>query len=377
MQKKLFRSWVLGFSAYLTAIATAAGQPFASGQTYYGNQAYIEYLCGSLPLILSAPHGGLLEPDSIPDRDCDNPDITCVNDYNTQELSRAIAQSLYDLTGCYPHLVINRLHRSKLDANREIGEAAGGHPLAEQAWSDFHAFLDSASSRVEAVYGKGLYLDLHGHGHTIQRLELGYLLSKSELQLPDMTLDLPPYPAYSSIVQLDIENVNDLAFSELLRGNNSIGTLFADRGYPAVPAVQDPFPDDNEPYFSGGYNTDRHGSRTGGHIDGFQMECHYNGVRNNQVNYERFADTVAVVLLDYLQTHYFPDFSNVQTVLLTGGSDVCPGSVSVYSVADVPGATYLWSVTGGAIISGQGTHQVNVQWNPEAVSGTVEIAIDW
>lgn len=362
---------------FLLPLVGAKAQPFYTGQTYFGDQSYIEYLCGSLPVIISAPHGGLLEPAAIPDRDCNNPDYTCTLDYNTQELSRAIANSLFDLTGCYPHLIINRLHRKKLDANREIVEAAGGNSIAEQAWYDFHEFIDSAAARVTNVYGKGLYVDLHGHGHSVQRLEVGYLLYKSELQLSDSVLNLPPYPGYTSILNLDNNNLNNLALSGLLRGNSSLGTMFANKGYPAVPSTQDPFPDGNEAYFSGGYNTDRHGSRTGGMIDGIQIECNYNGVRNNQVNYERFADSVAVVIVDYLQTHYFNDFYNSQTVLLTGSDTSCPGETTTYSVADVPGANYLWTITGGTIVSGQGTYQIEVQWNGASTQGIVNIAIGW
>jgi N-formylglutamate amidohydrolase len=363
---------------FLAIIATdVRAQPFVTGQTYFGNQSYIEYLCGSLPVIISAPHGGLLEPVEIPDRDCDNPDFTCVTDFNTQELSRAIANSLYDLTGCYPHLIINKLHRKKLDANREIVEAAAGDPIAEQAWYDFHSFIDSSASRVTQVNGKGLYIDLHGHGHSVQRLELGYLLFKSELQLADAVLDLPPYPGYTSILHLDSNNLADLSLSGLLRGNTSLGTMFANKGYPAVPSTQDPFPDGNESYFTGGYNTDRHGSRTGGTIDGIQIECNYNGVRNNQANYERFADSVAIVIVDYLQAHYFNDFYNTQTVLLSGNENVCPGEIMTYAVADVPGANYLWSISGGMIVAGQGTHEVSVQWDDNVLQGIINIAIDW
>ncbi len=88
---------------------------------------------------------------------------------NTQEVARAFGQTLFDRTGRRPHIVINRLHRIKLDANREIGEAAQGNATAETAWREFHEFIEAAKDAVFDDFGRGLYIDLHGHGHDNQR----------------------------------------------------------------------------------------------------------------------------------------------------------------------------------------------------------------
>jgi hypothetical protein len=276
---------------------------YTPGQSYFGTDEYIEYIPGTLPLLLSAPHGGEKTPASIPDRDCSG--CSYVNDFNTQELGRALAQALYERSGCYPHLVMNRLHRRKLDANRDLEEAADGNPNAEQAWTEFHTFMETARTQIGQTFGKGFYVDLHGHGHSIQRLELGYLHTKTELQLPDSVLNLAPYPTDNSIRKLSAANPNNLSHAELLRGALSLGALLHQRGYPAVPSPADPFPDADEDYFNGGYNTNRYGSYNGGVLDGVQIECNRNGIRDNLSNVERFADSLAVSLLQYLQTHYF------------------------------------------------------------------------
>ena len=41
---------------------------YVAGQSYFGRNSYVEYIAGNSPVILSAPHGGLLTPSSIPDR---------------------------------------------------------------------------------------------------------------------------------------------------------------------------------------------------------------------------------------------------------------------------------------------------------------------
>ena len=56
-------------------------------------------------------------------------------------------------------------------------------------------------------------------------------------------------------------------FPEVLRGWSSLGGLLLNRGYRCCPSPGDPSPA-GKAYFSGGYNTKRHGSRTAGTIDG-------------------------------------------------------------------------------------------------------------
>lgn len=299
MLKIIFSSWI----CFCLFCAIGIAQTYVPGETYFGANDYIEYKAGNLPIVISAPHGGSLEPNEIPDRNCSG--CVYVKDSNTEELIRQMYDAIFDQFGCYPHIIINRLHRRKLDANRAIEEAADGNALGEQAWTDFQGFIESAKDTISEKYGKGLYLDLHGHGHDIQRLELGYRITKSELQLPNSTLDGEIYVDDSSIKNLVYNNLNNLTLSELLRGSDSFGELYENQNFPAVPSQTDPFPFNDESYFSGGYNTEQHGSKFGGTIDGIQIECNMDGVRDTHANREEFAIATALTLRDYLGKHYF------------------------------------------------------------------------
>jgi hypothetical protein len=278
-------------------------QSYIPGQTYFSANGHIEYRCGDLPLVISVPHGGALVPADIPDRTCNDPVYDV--DANTAELGDAIDSVFAVTDGCRPHVVINHLARRKLDANRNLTDGACGDPQAVLAWQAFHAFIDSAKARVTATAGRGFYLDLHGHGHTVQRLELGYLLYEDELALPDATLNTSTYIDYSSIRALALQNQLTLTHAELLRGPLALGTRLASLGYPSVPSQQDPFPLQGQAYFSGGYNTARHSSYNGGAIDGVQMECNFSGVRDTRANRARFADSLRVALTACLADHYF------------------------------------------------------------------------
>ena len=276
---------------------------YTPGVSYFGRNQYIEYIAGDLPVILSAPHGGSLRPDEIPDRTYG----TTVTDLHTAELARAVDSALVRLTGKHAHVVMVRLHRTKLDANREITEGAQGDAEAEQAWREFHGFLNDAKEAVNRRYTGGLYIDLHGHGHTIQRLELGYLLDADELGHPDDSLDTQPaYEVLSSIRTLSVRS--PLSFSELLRGPSSLGALLEAEGYPAVPSHTTPDPGTDE-YFAGGFNTFVHGCRVGGVICGVQIESNRIGVRDTDENRRRFGSAMAQVIARYLELHYTLDIT--------------------------------------------------------------------
>jgi len=63
-------------------------------------------------------------------------------------------------------------------------------------------------------------------------------------------------------------------------------------------------------------------------------------------------------------------------VIITGSTSLCGGATNVlYSVDEVPGATYEWNVAGGNITSGAGTKNIYVDWNTGISQGEVSIVI--
>jgi hypothetical protein len=281
------------------AVDSSAQNPaFIPGRSYFGRNSYIEYIAGNTPYILSAPHGGSLTPPEIPDRTSGE----TVTDSNTDSLARTISTAVFAREGKYPHIIICRLRRTKLDANRDLNEASEPNPWATQAWKEFQSFIDTAKQAIIREFGKGFYIDLHGHGHEIQRLELGYLLSSTALALSDNTLDNAIYGNSSSIRTMI--PLSRLSFSKLLRGPQSLGSLFESRGFPAVPSEMQPNPG-SALYFSGGYNTQRHGSAGGGLISGVQIECNMKGVRDTDDSRRKFAEAVAETFDYYTAMHLF------------------------------------------------------------------------
>ncbi|MBL0939961.1 MAG: hypothetical protein IBJ03_13785 [Gemmatimonadaceae bacterium] len=285
------------------AAPTAPVGPLRAGVTTQDAAGYVEYTPGTAPLILIAPHGGTLSPATLADRNCAA--CTTANDVNTQELARAIATAFTQATGQAPHLIVNRLHRRKFDGNRDRDEAIGSNRVLDTTWLWYHAAIDSARARVAAEHSRGLVIDLHGHAHEIARLELGYLLDDAELRLSDSSLTSRGAMTRSSVARLAREaRVTTDRGVAVLRGDGSLGTVLTMRGYPSVPSSQDRAPLAGQPYFNGGYNTQRHGSSGGGMVDAIQIEMPGPGVRDTEASRSRFSAVLASELMLYLVRLY-------------------------------------------------------------------------
>ena len=275
-------------------------QTYIAGESYLDETTFVEYRAGNLPIVISAPHGGGLMPDSIPDRTYG----VVTRDTWTKSIAEGVSDAIFEMTGCYPHVVINLLHRIKFDANRDLEEAAQGNPIVEQSWAAYHNFIDTAKEKITTDFDRGVFFDFHGHGHPIQRIELGYLLNKFDLQVSDDSLNSETMIQESSIRALSGDNFNNISHAELLRGSQSFGSILAEKGFPSVPSSTDLAPLLEDSFFEGGYNTLRHGSRdNNGSMDAIQIEMN-NGIRNDAEVRVILIDSLAKAILEYTNLHY-------------------------------------------------------------------------
>jgi hypothetical protein len=228
-----------------------------AGDSVFGTSSYIVYYPGNSPVIFAAPHGGnVAAPDILlrttASTSCNTDDIVTLADLYTREMAMEIRTAFHARTGRYPHVIINRVHRARMDPNRDSIAGACQDPEGVTAWNEYHAFIRAAMARVTADHGRGWFTDLHGHAHDIQRLELGYMLAGSALLQSNAKLD--SYPVYENASTLRTFSQGTTAkFSRVLRGPASLGTLLAAAGHRSVPSVPEPDPGGN-PYFNGGYS---------------------------------------------------------------------------------------------------------------------------
>ena len=285
------------------------------GSTIFGFKNYTEYIVGSAStnVIICAPHGGYEKPGDIDDRThgcydantdtctwelgCGTPDeVNCravvLQDKYTQEIARLLQTNLASLTGETPHVVINHLYRSKMDANREIDEATFGDQDATQAWQDFHAFMGQARTAVDSN-GPGVFFDIHGQTHPQNWIEFGYLISGDKL---DNTL-----PSLSDTSVRSLGERNNVDLDEIIRGASSMGARLQDMGYRSVPSTGDPGPA-GAAYFMGGYDLKEYGSRYGGQVDGIQIESP--GTLRNADNCTAYTHDLAAAVKAFMDVYY-------------------------------------------------------------------------
>lgn len=276
----------------------------------YSDNNYIRYEKGTLPIVISIPHDGSLKPDKFPNRTC--PRATTVQDTHTMEVGEAIAAALEKFTGKYPNMIYNELSRTKLDANRFKKAATCGNEALYKTWEAYHNFISEAQAYAASMNeGHVFYIDLHCHGHSIKRLELGYLLRGGDLERSDSVINTKEYINRSSFKSLVNTNKMNLSHSELIRGKFALGTLLTNRGFPSVPSLQDPSPGYNNAYFNGGANTVMHTSFSeGNNVPGLQIEIDYYGTLSNAKRRADFAEAIALALINFFKIHMNYDLSN-------------------------------------------------------------------
>jgi N-formylglutamate amidohydrolase len=280
----------------------SASHPAVAGDIHTDPGGWIEYTIGDAPLIISAPHGGSLTPTFLPNRSCTG----CVTgaDDGIEELARSVAAQFRARTGLHAHVVISKIARIKLDANREVVEATGGNDVMIPIWRAYHAFLDTAAATVTTSHRRGLLLDLHGTSHPYSRLELGYVVTAEALRLSDDALAASGAVARSGIARLAMDNHAGVSAVALLRGPASLGAILSRNGYPGIPSPERPAPAEGELYYDGGYITSQHGSARGGAVDAIQIEAWRVGVRDTPANINKYAAAVVTSALEYLRVHY-------------------------------------------------------------------------
>jgi N-formylglutamate amidohydrolase len=200
---------------------------------------------GTLPLILSAPHGGRETIPGVPlRRGVGVAQFTTGRDNDTDELAAAIALKIGARLGVKPFVVIACIDRKFLDVNRPASgayESAAAQPF----YDAYHRALEESAEKVRAQWGGGLLLDLHGQGAEIDTIYRGTDNGET----------------VAALVQR--------YGKEAINGAHSIFGQLAAKGYKVLP---DPSGSERERRYVGGYTARTYGSHRGTKIDAIQIE---------------------------------------------------------------------------------------------------------
>ncbi|GAB1464179.1 hypothetical protein [Pedobacter sp. UBA4863] len=282
----------------LLTTAAAAQKSRKKLPVHFDAEKWVEYVEGDMPLVISVPHGGRVTVDSLPIRDCKGA-ITGV-DGRTIELARDIQHYFKKTYNLVPHIIISHIARKHVDQNRELdNKATCGYEKNEKPWHTFHNWVDSALNLASSNGKRAMYIDLHGHGHKNQRLEIGYNLGKSELEkILDETYKHGS--KYHSITNL-LKQERGLNLKEAIFGEKAFGTFLVNNGVPATPSSQDLVPTKEELFFSGGDNTRRFTSEKYPNVFGLQIEC--DSSARSEAKRSNTAKGIAEAIVQYLNIY--------------------------------------------------------------------------
>jgi N-formylglutamate amidohydrolase len=235
------RAQVLGvaLAALVPGLGTAAGQVVT--------QDYVISRLGTLPIILSAPHGGSSVMAGIVPRvaAAGLTKFVTARDERTAELTELLAAALEREMAGSPFVVIAKFERRIVDANRAAKDAytPPGDNGPQQIYDAYHRELTAAATDVARIWGHGILIDVHGQGSDALTIFRGTVDGRTVTRL---TGQFGP---------------------TALHGPQSLFGLLAAAGYTVFPAVGTTVSEDRR--YNGGTIVRQYG---GGPIDAIQLE---------------------------------------------------------------------------------------------------------
>jgi N-formylglutamate amidohydrolase len=203
---------------------------------------------GTLPIIISAPHGGRKEIPGVPVRtDTSVANFATAFDANTLELTELFAKELEKKLDGKPWLVVAHFSRKHLDANRPR-DGAYESEKAKPYYDRYHGSLEAACKAVKQKFGRGLLLDIHGQG------AFNYAICRGTQN--------------GKTVKVLKERFGWTAVT----GKESVLGQLQGRGYKILPDCDADEKAKEEPKFNGGHIVQTYGSHTGFAIDAIQLE---------------------------------------------------------------------------------------------------------
>jgi N-formylglutamate amidohydrolase len=241
---------------------------------------------GTLPIVLSAPHGGTIKIVGVDVRKgqgmATGPSGFFIGrDGGTSELALAVAKELEKLTGQKPYWVISKAHRKYLDPNRP-SEIAYEDSDAAPVYQRYHGTLQQYCRNVLEKYHTGLLLDIHGQGSSSKTVYRGTGNGKTVARLK--------------------ERFGESAHA----GEESFFGMLNRLGWQVYP-----YPTDGKEQsgFTGGYIVQTHGSHRPNGLDAIQLE--FGSEYRDKENRSKTAQVLSQAIVQYIR-QYIDPISNTE-----------------------------------------------------------------
>lgn len=226
---------------------------------------------GNSPIILTAPHGGKLSVEGVPERKQGEK----LRDVYTYELTLAISKALYNITGAYPYVVAAGISRKYIDANRPAKKAYEDERV-KSIYDSYHSYIKQFIIELKKQFQNPLLLDIHGQGSDNEIIFRG---TQNKMTVTSL---LTKYN------------------HEGLLGSSSIIGILAAQGYKMFPPVSE-IQQKEHTSFDGGFTVRTYGSHTKNGIDAIQLEFGWNfrTLENINTTAKDLATAIATFYKEY------------------------------------------------------------------------------
>jgi N-formylglutamate amidohydrolase len=223
----------------------AANRP-AGGTIRGATDRLIDVHRGTIPIIISAPHGGTEDVPGVPPRvNAQAYRFVTGGDTNSRELAQKLVADLERRLGGKPYYVMARFKRRYLDVNRKPADSYES-PRAAFYYQAYHETLAEYVREVQEKFGGGLLIDVHGQATYKDDILVGTVGGKS------------------------MERIRLRLGDGVLVGREGIVGLLESSGFRVQPAID--ATDFNVPRYNGGEITQAYGSDKPEGIDAVQFE---------------------------------------------------------------------------------------------------------
>lgn len=233
---------------------------------------------GMLPVMISAPHGGILRISGVPARKGEGMQpgpagFFTGRDGGTEELAQEVVQAIEKKLGARPYSVISSAHRRYLDPNRPA-EIAYEDDDAKPAYERYHANCRAHCDEIISKFRGGLFLDLHGQGSSSQTVFRGTGNGKT------------------------VSRLRERFGEESHTGDASFFGILDTLGWRVYPK---PYGGREQSGFTGGYIVQTYGSHRVEGIDAIQLE--FGSEYRNEANRKETAAVLAEAVSRYLEIY--------------------------------------------------------------------------
>jgi len=255
--------------------------------TFANTDELINFAKGTIPILITAPHGGSEQPVGVDPRIGTDMDGNTVESFNivkdswTKDIAEDIHTKYQEKYGGIPYIVTAKFHRKYIDANRPVHQAFESES-ARIHYDNYHSKITEYIKDIKQKFGQGILLDIHGQAQKPNEIIRG---TRNGISVHNLVSSY----GWDAIV-----------------GNNGFFGLLEDQGFTVEPSNQNiptstlPTPEGS---LSGGTTVKFNGSHNLLGLDAIQFEIG-SDIRFSESLRNTFTDNMSDNINTFMSYHY-------------------------------------------------------------------------